>query len=448
MPMSLRRMCTPFWAAALICTVAAVTLGALLTGAGTGTAHAAGAAQILTAPFKPRPADAESPQCANPALPAQRDPANPLMLAQTPTGGDVLQGADFYVAGPARGTAAGAIAQLLGIGTGETLASGQPLGDLSDSLSWPAFAHTTVANEMTQTPTTTQDDIKDLALIANQPTPLRISAYSGGGTPAAVYTQTRKLFCTVLQADPGTIPIVTTYFAHPELGGCSSTAQIDADVPHFRSQVNAMARAIGRRPVALFLELDAVGSSSCMAAHGALPAWESLIRYEALKFESLPHTAVYIEGGYSDSNNAGYAARALNNMGIRRIQGFFTNDTHMQWTANELRYARAISARTGGAHFVINTSSNGRGPLLNPHPRTEGVEDLCNPPGRGLGIPDTTTPGLDKHLDALLWVVPPGNSSGSCNGGTPSGTFWVTRAEQLAANANLQLGPADPSKPY
>jgi endoglucanase len=399
-----------------------VSTTVLCLAVGSGTAHAA--------------SPSYAPQCGNPSYPAVRNPANPLMLAQMPTGGDVLKGADFYTAGPARGTAAGSIAQLLGIGVGATLASGQPLAGLSDTLSWTHFQDSTVDMQIGQEVAGARSDIQLLEKIANEPTPLRISASSGGGSPAAVYTQTRKLFCTLLQADPGTVPIVTTYFAHAELGGCSTTAQIDADTPLFRSQVNAMAQAIGRRPVALFLELDAVGSSHCMAEKHSLPAWESLIRYEAQTMEALPHTAVYIEGGYSDSGNPRYAA------------GFYTNDTHMQWTSHELRYAKAVSSMTGGAHFVINTSSNGRGPLLNPHPRTEGVENLCNPPGRGLGIPDTTSPGLADHLDALLWIVPPGNSSGTCNGGTPNGSFWTARAEQLAANANDQLGPESPSKPY
>ncbi len=428
-----RRLSLPVLAAASICLVAALCALGLVSGAGTGTARAA---------------NAFTSQCTVARGPATRDRANPLMLHPAPTGGDVLSGAHFFIAGPARGTAAGAIAQILGIGVGQALSAGQPLGGLSDSLSWPAFERSTVARQVHQQSVGSANDIALLEKIANEPTPLRISSFSGGGSPAAVYTQTRKLFCTVLRADPGTVPIMTTYFAHPELGGCSTTAQIDADAPRFRAQINAMAAAIGRRPVALFLELDAVGSSSCMAAKGALPAWESLIRYEALTLEALPHTAVYLEGGYSDSNNAVYAARLLNHMGIRQVQGFYTNDTHLQWTSHELRYARAVSRRTGGAHFVINTSGNGRGPVLNPHPRTQGVEDLCNPPGRGLGVPDTTTPGLDPHLDALLWVVPPGNSSGPCNGGTASGTFWLARAEELAANANAQLGPGYPSRPF
>ena len=432
------------WLVVIIAALVALLCAAGLTpGSSAATLSAAGGQR------SPYPAaSARASGCDDPYS-GTRDRANPLMLSPAPSHGNVLSGAHFFVPGPARGTAAGAIAQLLGIGVGQPLASGQPLAGLPDTLSWASFRDHTVANELPRQTPTVQRNITLLEKIANEPSPLRISAYSGGGTPAAIAAQTTKLFCTVLQADPGTIPIITTYFLHAELGGCSSASQINAKAPYIRSQIDAMAQAIERRPAALFLELDAVGSSSCMAHHGSLGAWEKLMKYEALTFEALPHTAVYIEGGYSDSGTAAYAARVLNAMGVRQVQGFFTNDTHLQWTSHELSYAKAISARTGGAHFVINTANNGRGPKLNPHPSTQGIEALCNPPGRGLGIPDTTSPGLDRHLDGLLWIVPPGNSSGTCNGSTtPAGAFSPTRAEGLAARANAQLGPGYPSRPY
>ena len=412
--------------------LAAILALAALGGTDSGTAQAA-------ASF--------APQCTDPSYPATRDRANPLMLARRPRRGDPLAGAQFFVPGPARGDAAGAIAQLMGYDSGQALGAGLPLGGFSDSESWATFARF-AARRLASLPGAVQHKIRLLEKIAREPQAMRISSFSQGGSPAGIYSQTRKLFCTIMRADPHSVPIVSTYFLHPELGGCGTAAQINADRPTFESQVDAMARAIGRRPVALFLELDFVGSSSCMVRSGGLHAWEALGRYVATTFEARPHTVVYLVGGYSDSNNAAYAARLLNAAGIRRIQGFFTNDTHIQWTSHELAYARAIAARTHGAHFVINTAQNGRGPLLNRHPVTEGVEDLCNPPRRGLGIPDTTSPGLDRHLDALAWITPPGNSSGSCNGGPPSGSFWPARAEALAANANLQLGPGYRSKRY
>jgi cellulase/cellobiase CelA1 len=76
---------------------------------------------------------------------------------------------------------------------------------------------------------------------------------------------------------------------------------------------------------------------------------------------------------------------------------------------------------------------------------TQGVEDLCNPPGRGIGIEDTTDTG-SAYADGFLWTHSPGMSAGTCGGG-PSGGFWPAKAESEAALANTQLGPAFPSQP-
>ena len=204
---------------------------------------------------------------------------------------------------------------------------------------------------------------------------------------------------------------------------------------------------IERRPAVLLLEIDAIGSSSCMARSGALPEWEADIRYEIGGVSALPHAVVYIEGGYSDASSPRYTAQVLNAVGVQSIRGFYTNDTHMNWTSNEIRWGDKVSAMTGGTHFIINTADNGHGPLLNPHPVTQGNEDLCNPPGRGAGIPTTTDTG-NPAIDAFMWVHVPGTSSGRCNGGTPSGTFWLARALTEARNANARLGPHSASRPF
>src|ERR1700729_3891866 len=52
-------------------------------------------------------------QCSEPSS-SQRDPSNPLALPTSP-GGNPLNGAQFYVPGPRKGAAAGAIAQLVGL---------------------------------------------------------------------------------------------------------------------------------------------------------------------------------------------------------------------------------------------------------------------------------------------------------------------------------------------
>jgi endoglucanase len=381
---------------------------------------------------------AAAQQCSDP-YPATRDPTNPLDLS-TPPGLDPLNGAQFFVDGPRHGAAAGAIASLLGVDPKR----------YPDDYSWSRFKNGLKAGRFAQelrVNPVLRYQVNELEKIADQPEAQRFSVASGGGGPGAVFGQVQKLLCKNLMADPGTIPVFTTYFAHPVLGGCATQGQIGAATPAFRRRVDEVAAGTGRRPAVYLLELDAFGSSACMAKIGSLGAYERLIRYEVETIGGLPHTVVYVEAGYSDANSPSYTARALNAVGVSDIRGFFTNDTHMNWTINEVRWAEQVSRLTHGAHFIVNTAQNGDGPKRNPHPTTQGNEDLCNPPGRALGPLLTTATGF-PNADAFMWTHVPGNSSGPCRGGPSPGTFWPTRAIDLATHANGRLGPGYASDPY
>ena len=377
-------------------------------------------------------------QCAEPYS-AQRDPSNPLALPTAP-GANPLTGAKFFIPGPAHGAAAGAIAQLLGLNP----------KNFSDSESWASFQHQLtsgrLAAKLAADPSLAHQ-VAELSKIASQPEAQRFSIYSEGGGPGAIFGQAEKIFCHNMTADPGSIPIINTYFLHPALGGCPTPAQVTAYGPVFRRRVDEMAEATDRRPAVYLLELDAIGSSSCVEKMGAMPEWEADLRYEMNTMEALPHTVVYIEGGYSDSNSVGYTAKILNAIHVNTIRGFFTNDTHENWTSSEVSWASKVSKLTHGAHFIVNTAENGTGPKINQNRVKFGNTALCNPPGRASGPEDTTNTG-SAPADAFLWTFPPGNSSGSCGGGPPSGTFWAARAVQLASRANGQLGPNTPSRPY
>ncbi len=368
----------------------------------------------------------------------QRDPSNPLVLPNPP-GADPLNGANFYVPGPRKGAAAGAIARLVGLNP----------ENMPVSRSWAGFEQRLARGRLAAKLAHNRGlahRVGELAKVASQPEAQRLSIYSMGGGPGAIFAQAQKIFCQNLTADPGSIPIFNTYFLHAELGGCANPAQIQAYMPVFRRRVDEMAAATDRRPAVFLVELDALGSSGCIARNGGLGAWEAALRYEIDTLQALPHTVVYVEAGYSDSNSVRYTANALNAIGINHIRGFFTNDTHEQWTINEVRWATAIAKRTHGAHFIVNTAANGQGPKLNPRPTIQGVEDLCNPPGRGLGPTLNTATGF-AYADAFMWTHPPGNSSG-CGGGPPGGVFWPERAIALAERANQRLGPGFPSRPY
>ncbi len=362
-------------------------------------------------------------------FPAQRDAANPLDLP-SPPGANPLSGANFFVDGPAHGAAASAIASLIGIDP----------KTLPNDLSWAEFEQRH-ANEIAGS-----SQASLLAKIAAQPEANRFSLYSAGGGPGAIYGQVHKIFCDNMAADPNSIPIFTTWFLY-QAGYCETRSTILAHRHTFMRQIDELARGIDRRPAVMLLELDAVGASRCMVRNGGLSAWEGDMRYEIDKMAALPHTVVYIEGGYADGNGPGYTARVLNAVGITKIRGFFTNDTHEDWTINETRWGQRVSGLTHGAHFIVNTANNGQGPLVPANRVRFGNEVLCNPPGRGIGPLPRVNPGY-AHVDAFFWTAPPGNSSGSCNGGPVPGTFWPAKAEGMSERANNRLGPGFPSRPY
>lgn len=384
--------------------------------------------------------------CADPnTFSATRDPSNPLGLPVSP-GSNPLTGAQLFVDGPAHGSAASAIASLVGLNPKR----------LPDSLTWAKFMvrlqSGAIAAKLGRNPGLARK-VHLLEKIASQPEVNRFSMYSGGGGPGAIEGQVHRILCHNLAADPGSIPVFSTFFLY-QAGYCETASQILANRPTFQRQIDELARGIGRRPAVMLLELDAIGASHCMQGTGALPYWEANIRYEVDALAALPHTVVYVEGGYADGNSPSYTASVLRAVDIGKIRGFFTNDTHEDWTINEVRWSQRVSSLVGGTHFIVNTATNGQGPLA-PHNRVRyGNEILCNPPGRGVGPAPTTTP-MDPRsnrvfsgADAFLWTAPPGNSSGSCGGGPPAGTFWAAKALGLSARANAKLGPGYPSQPF
>ena len=248
-----------------------------------------GAIHVATAAARTTAHDAQ--QC-DASAPAQRDQTNPLDLPQAP-GANPLTGAQFFVPGPAKGSAAGAIAQLLGLDP-----TTMPIDE-----SWATFAGKLAFGPLHQklvADPSLARKVAQLSKIASQPEAQRISSFSWGGTPSGIFKQTQKILCDNMTADPGTIPIFNTYFLHPVLGGCPTPKQVSDYMPLFQRRIDAMAQAVGRHPAVFLLELDAIGSSSCVQKMGAMSEWEAALRYEMNAMQSLPHTVVYVEGGYAD----------------------------------------------------------------------------------------------------------------------------------------------------
>lgn len=412
-------------------------------------------------------------QCPDSQYPATRDPSNPLVLP-VPPGPDPLHGAHLFVDGPRHGVAAGAIATMLGI---------DPTG-YPDDYSWAQFKQdisgrvASMLHSGNPSSRTTARDVLLLEKIADEQETQNLSLYSGGGGPGAIFGQVQKLLCDNLTADPTphTVPVFSTFFVYPNGQFCPSLGAILGNWRTFKRQIDELAAGTGRHPVVYLLEIDSVGTIACLT-RAARAAWEAALRYEIEKLTGLPHTVVYVEGGAADEATPSFIGHVLDAICVvkihgkwtnvcRLMRGFFTNGTHFDWSSTEINWADKVSKSLEKlilgqthevyiAHFVVNSAQNGRGPKRNAG-GIGGIENLCNPPGRGLGRKPTanTAPTFDGHtfqlLDAFLWTGTPGRSHNSdCHpGDAPAGVFDPGFALELASNANQQLGPGYPSQPY
>ncbi|MFR9779118.1 glycoside hydrolase family 6 protein [Micromonospora sp. MS34] len=281
-----------------------------------------------------------------------------------------------------------------------------------------------------------------------------------------------------------TVPVLVAYnipfrdCSQYSAGGADSVADYEA-------WIDAFAAGIGDHEVAVMLEPDGLGiipwyttingdQEWCRPAE-ADPATAAADRFAMLNhavdvLTALPRASVYLDGTHSAWLGVGDIADRLVRAGVGKADGFFLNVSnyetierqlkfgnwiskclhygaagpdwargHFDWCASQYYPADPTDFSTWGrtdawyaenvgdvpadrlAHFVIDTSRNGRGPWTPP----AGVswpdpQTWCNPPDRGLGLRPTTATG-DPLADAFLWVKTPGQSDGQCDRGTGTG---------------------------
>jgi endoglucanase len=134
----------------------------------------------------------------------------------------------------------------------------------------------------------------------------------------------------------------------------------------------------------------------------------------------------YVDGGHSNWVDPADLAPLLQQVGVADVRGFATNVANYQTDDDERAYGEKLSRLLGGAHYVIDSGRNGNG----------STEDWCNPTGRAYGTDPSAAPRGDAaHLDAYLWIKPPGESDGVCGGGPAAGDFWPERALEMAASS-------------
>jgi endoglucanase len=327
-----------------------------------------------------------------------RDPAN-ILGYQQPTDGDPLQYVDWYVFGKA--SIAGQAAERYRSSNPAWSKAFDVLADTPGSGSWRFW-------------------------MWNQPT-------------SSIAATVEKWMADAQESQPGTTVQLTMYnLVHSNV----APSKIKGRYEHWISQ---FAQGLGNNRAVIYLEEDALITMPRISP-AQRKVREAEIAYAVKALEQDPHVVVYIDAGASDTLiTPKQYARMLKAADVAQAQGFFVNSTHHEWVTTEMHFGQEISRYLHGAHFVVQSGSAGRGPHLNPHPMTQGVEDLCNPPGLGLG-PLSWNTGY-KYVDGLLWFANVGFTANvQCHDGAPGlAEFWPPYAYQIIKRrVNTVTGPKVP----
>ncbi|MDE3132180.1 MAG: glycoside hydrolase family 6 protein [Acidobacteriota bacterium] len=317
-----------------------------------------------------------------------RDPVNPLGYARTPTNGDPLQFVRWYVFGSS--VAPGVLAR--------QYASSNP--------AWAQALHK----------------------LAYTPGSWSYRFWMWNRPAATLAVNVERYLADAERRQPGTTVALSTYsLVH---GSCQSPQSVEAP---YRRWITQFARGIGNFRVVLYLEVDSLLETHCVSAAQLQIRLKDELAYAVRVLARDPHALVYLDAGAPGVyNSVAQTANHLRAADVAQAAGFFVNATHYNWLTDDIHWGQQIAQRLGGAHFIVQSDDDGRGPYVPSWETHKRNGDICNPPGRGAG-PLTWNTGY-RYLDGLLWFNNPGNSAGACGGGPAVGVFWPQYAVGLVRN--------------
>ncbi len=310
-------------------------------------------------------------------------------------------------------------------------------GDPLQNLNWYVFGAQSVAGQAAARYASSNPAwSKAFDVLANTPGSGSMRFWMWNQPAPVIAANVEKWFADAQLSQPGTTVQLSMYnLVHGNIA--------PSRIKHrYEQWITQFAQGLGNFRAVIYLEEDALITMPRVAPRQR-KVREAEIAYAVKALERDPHVVVYLDAGASDTLvTPRQYARMLKASDVAQAQGFFVNSTHHEWVTTEMRFGQQISRYLGGAHFVVQSGTAGRGPVLNRHPTTQGIENLCDPPGLGLG-PMTLTTGY-KGVDGLLWFANVGFTANiPCHDGAPGlATFWPAYAYRIIERrVNTITGP-------
>lgn len=258
-------------------------------------------------------------------------------------------------------------------------------------------------------PSSPANGIEGLEAIASQPT-----AKWFGDWNEDIEVSAEKYVSTVTAS--GALPVMVLYnIPGRDCGSYSAGGSSDAD--KYREWIQDFADGVGDRSAVVILEPDAL-PLDCLYENST-----ALLADAVSILKSKPGIAVYLDAGHPNWTPADEMADRLSLANVAEADGFSLNVSNFYLTEENIEYGEELSTLIEGKHFIIDTSRNGNG----------WNGEWCNPSDMSLGQNPTVNTG-EALVDAYLWVKPPGESDGTCNGGPEAGSWWLEYALGLVRN--------------
>lgn len=257
------------------------------------------------------------------------------------------------------------------------------------------------------------------------------------GRPNAIWIgdqdpKDRVAAITAKAQEAGRTPVLVAYhIPNRDCGQFSAGGAAGAE--EYRSWIGRFAEGIGDRPALVVVEPDALAHILDNCTQGGQAGERlDLLRDAVETLKRQPATKVYVDAGNAGwIKDPGEWAEPMRRAGVPQADGFAFNVSNFFTVEESVAVAERLSDAIGGAHYVLDTSRNGNGPVRD----ARGDDAWCNPKGRALGAEPTTETGHER-IDAFLWIKRPGESDGECHRGEPRAGDWFPEyALELARNA-------------
>jgi endoglucanase len=137
--------------------------------------------------------------------------------------------------------------------------------------------------------------------------------------------------------EPGTVPEFATYWLNWH--HCGHAADPGWRVRAWHAWIRNLAAGVSGYRAVVFLEMDGLITTGCLSHHG-LEIRLAELRYATSVLSRLPRVVAYVDAGAADAIGASRMARLLRGAGVTKIQGFFLNSTHFDWTSTRSATAK------------------------------------------------------------------------------------------------------------